>query len=62
MEPYADILHILFEVLLSLLVKVFDINICIYLNLIFILILYLVLLLESISALDTSYINIYLLA
>ena len=58
MEPYADILHILFEVLLSLLVKVFDINICIYLNLI----LYLVLLLESISALDTSYINIYLLA
>ena len=60
MEPYADILHILFEVLLSLLVKVFDINICIYLNLIFIL--YLVLLLESISALDTSYINIYLLA
>ena len=58
MEPYADILHILFEVLLSLLVKVFDINICIYLNLI----LYLVLLLESISALDTSYIHIYLLA
>ena len=43
MEPYADILHILFEVLLSLLVKVFDINICIYLNLI----LYLVLLLDS---------------